>query len=209
MMLFKKAVFLGTLLLLTIVSMAQINVYMGGSLQGNYSWIRGEEPSMEPGFGGGISFIYWENEYWFLKTGIDYNHTTSTILDYPDDFGVIPENPDEKINITTIEQTAGVPIAIYFRPFERGPNTMLITGFLKPMIVAHLKERSEEYGEIVLKGDDVERRVKTNVGVGVGYQRQLEKHTYLNIIPSFNVDLKGDRAFNSITLTAELIFGVY
>jgi hypothetical protein len=77
------------------------------------------------------------------------------------------------------------------------------------MVVAHLKERSEEYGDIALKGDDIERRVKSNVGVGVGYQRQLEKHTYLNIIPSFNVDLRGDRAFNSITLTAELIFGIY
>ena len=208
-MMLRRAIYLFALLLLPVVSRAQINVYMGGNLQGNYSWIRGDEPAMEPGFGGGISFIYWENEYWFLKAGIDYNHTTSTILDYPDDFGVTPENPDDKINITVIEQTAGIPITFYFRPFERGANTMLITGSLKAMVVAHLKERSEEYGDIALKGDDIERRVKSNVGVGVGYQRQLEKHTYLNIIPSFNVDLRGDRAFNSITLTAELIFGIY
>jgi len=209
MMMLRRVIYLFALLLLPVVSRAQINVYIGGNLQGNYSWIRGDEPALAPGFGGGFSFIYWEYEYWFLKAGIDYNHTTSTVLDYPDLFGVIPENPDEKINITFIEQTAGAPVTVYFRPFERGANTMLITGSLKPMIVAHLKARSEEYGDIVLKGGDIERRVKTNVGIGVGYQRQLEKHTYLNIFPSFNVDLRGDRAFNSITLTTELIFGVY
>jgi len=85
----------------------------------------------------------------------------------------------------------------------------LITGSLKTMGVVHLKESSDEFGEVVLKGDQIERRVKTSLGAGVGYQRQLEKHTFLNIIPSFNIDLRGDRAFNSITLTAELIFGIY
>jgi len=43
----------------------------------------------------------------------------------------------------------------------------------------------------------------------VGYQRQLDKHMFLNFIPSYNIDLRGDRAFNSITLSAELIFGIY
>jgi hypothetical protein len=209
MMVLKRAVFLAAFLFLFIVAQAQINIYLGGNLQGNYSWIRGDEPTKEPGFGAGLSFVYWEHEYWFLKSGIDYNHTTSTILEYPDDYGVTPENPNEKFNITFTEQNVGVPITIYFRPYEWGANTLLITGTLKAMIVAQLKESSEEFGDIVLKGDGVKNRVKTNVGLGVGYQRQLDKHTFLNIVPSFNVDLRGDRAFNSLTLTAELIFGVY
>jgi hypothetical protein len=206
---FRKAFYLAVFSILSLSTQAQVNVYMGGSLQGNYSWIKGEEPTMEPGFGGGFSFVYWEYEYWFLKAGLDYNNRTSSILDYPDDFGVIPENPDDKIIITSNEQVIGIPLTIYFRPYEWGANTLLITGTLEAMIALNVKESSEEYGEIVFKGSDINSQTKTNLGIGVGYQRQLEKHTFLNIVPSFNLDLRSDRAYNSFTLTAELIFGVY
>ena len=54
---FKKAVYLAVFFLISVSAQAQINVYMGGNLQGNYSWIRGDEQTMEPGFGGGFSFV--------------------------------------------------------------------------------------------------------------------------------------------------------
>lgn len=208
-MFLKRAVFLLVFLIAAVAAQAQINVFLGGNIQANYSWIRGEEPVGEPGFGGGVSFIYWEYEYWFLKAGIDYVYKTSSILDYPDDFGVDPENADDKIRISYMEQTVGIPLTAYFRPWEKGPNSMLITGTLNTLIVTRLKASSEEYGEIILSGETIETRIKTNVGIGVGYQRQLDKHTFLNIIPSYNIDLRGYPAFNSITLTAELIFGIY
>ncbi len=206
---FKKAVYLAVLFLISVPLQAQINVYMGGNLQGNYSWIRGDEQTMEPGFGAGFSFVYWEYEYWFIKAGIDYTNKTSTILDYAEDYGVIPENPDDKINITFREQAIGIPLTIYFRPYEWDANTILITGTLEAMMAINVKESSEEYGEIVLKASDFHTRTKTNLGIGIGYQRQLDKHMFLNIVPSYNIDLRADRAYNSITLTAELIFGVY
>jgi len=205
----KRALYLIVFLISSMASQAQVNMYLGGNVQGNYSWIRGGDATKEPGFGGGLSFIYWEYEYWFLKAGIEYNHMTSTMLDYADDYGVVPENEDDKINITYTEQNIGIPLTIYFRPFEWGANTLLIAGTLKTTFVASLKENSEEYGEIVLKGTDLGSRVKTGVGVGVGYQRQLDKHMFLNIIPSYNLDLRGYKAFNSITLSAEFIFGIY
>ena len=164
---------------------------------------------MEPGFGGGVSFVYWEYEYWFLKAGLDYYRKTSTMMDYPDDYGIEPENADDKINITYTEQSMGIPLTVYFRPYEWRANTILLSGSLTTLFVLSLKENSDEYGELVLKGIDLKTRVKTNVGLGVGYQRQLDKHKFLNIIPSYNIDLRGDKAFNSITLTAELIFGIY
>ena len=77
------------------------------------------------------------------------------------------------------------------------------------MFVISLKEDSEEYGEITLNGTDLNTRIKTNVGIGVGYQRQLDKHMFLNFIPSYNIYLRGDRAFNSITFTVEWIIGIY
>ena len=206
---FKKAFYLAVFSLVSVSAQAQINVYMGGNIQGNYSWIRGDEQTMEPGFGGGFSFVYWEYEYWFLKAGIDYSNRTSTIRDYANDYDVDPEYPDDKINITFREQAIGIPLTIYFRPYEWGANTLLIAGTLEAMIPINLKETSEEYGELVLKGENMNARTKTNLGIGVGYQRQLDKHLFLNIVPSFNIDLRSDRAYNSLTLTAELIFGVY
>ena len=208
-MMLKRAVYLIVFLLVSVAGQAQINVYLGGNLQANYSWIRGGDASMEPGFGGGVNFVYWEYEYWFLKAGLDYYRKTSSMMDYPDDYGVEPENADDKINITFTEQSIGIPLTVYFRPYEWRANTILLSGSLTPLFVLSLKENSEEYGELVLKGIDLKTRVKTNVGLGVGYQRQLDKHKFLNIIPSYNIDLRGDKAFTSITLTAELIFGIY
>mgnify|MGYP001815959908 FL=1 len=208
-MMLKRALYLIVFLFISVASQAQVNMYLGGNLQGNYSWIRGGDASKEPGFGAGLSFIYWEHEYWFLKAGIDYNQMTSTMLDYPDDYGIVPENEDDKINITYTEQDIGIPITFYFRPYERGANTLLIAGTLKTIFIASLKENSEEYGEIALKRSDLDSQIKTSVGIGLGYQRQLDKHMFLNIIPSYNIDLRGYKAFNSITLSAEFIFGIY
>lgn len=205
----KRAVYTLALLVLTITAGAQINIYLGGNLSGNYSWMRGDENTFKPGFGGGFSFVYWEYEYWFIKAGLDYMYKSSSILDYPDDFNVPIESPDDKINITFAEQAVGVPLTVYFRPWESGANTMLITGTLEMMFVAHLKEKSEELDDIVVQGKDIKTRAKTNVGIGVGYQRQLDRHVFLNIIPSFNIDLRSARPYNSFVLTAEILFGVY
>jgi len=208
-MMLRKAIYLFLFLAASLASHAQINMYVGGNLQANYSWIRGGDASSEPGFGVGVSFIYWEYEYWFLKAGIDYTHLSSTMLDYPDDFGIVPEDENDKINISYSEHDIGIPLTIYFRPYEWGANTLLIAGTLKPIFVAGLKESSEEYGEIVLKGTEMDTRIKTNVGIGLGYQRQLDKQMFLNIVPSYNIDLRGYKSFNSLTLSIELIFGIY
>ncbi len=205
----KKILFPFVFLLFSLNAGAQINIYLGGNLQGNYSWIRGEEPKMKPGFGGGFSFVYWEHEYWFIKAGLDYTYRSSSCLDYPDVYGIPVDDPGDKIRITYNEQNLGIPLTFYYRPVEEGENTLLLTVNLHPMAVVHLKESSAEYGEVLLRGADVKTRVRTNVGVGVGYQRQLDRHLYLNIIPSFNVDLRSARPYQSINLTAELIFGIY
>ena len=208
-MMFKRAIYLLSFLFLSVTAGAQINIYLGGNLQGNISWLRGDEVSFQPGFGGGLSFVYWEYEYWFLKAGLDYDYKSSSRLEYPEVYDVPITDPDDKINITFFEQSIGIPLTVYFRPYESRDNTLLITGSLKPMYVVHQKANSEEYDELIIKGTHMPSRIKTNVGIGVGYQRQLDQHTFLNIVPSFNVDLRAARPFNSITLTAELLFGIY
>ncbi|MEZ5071136.1 MAG: hypothetical protein R2751_09230 [Bacteroidales bacterium] len=188
---------------------AQINLYVGGGFHGNYSWLRGDEHTFEPGFGGGLSFIYWEYEYWFVKAGIDYMKKSSSMLDYPEEYEVPIESPDDKVQISYTEHLIGIPLTVYFRPLESGNNALLVTGTMEMMAVAKLQEHTEEYGDVVLKGGDAKTWTKTNIGIGAGYQRMLQKHMYLNAYPSFQVDIRGARAYNSILFTVELIFGVY
>jgi hypothetical protein len=208
-MIIKRAVYLIGFLLAASTAGAQINIYLGGNLQGNYSYIRGDEITFNPGFGGGLSFVYWEYEYWFIKAGLDYHYKSSTSIEYPDDFGIPDYGPDDLISVDIFEQTVGIPLTLYFRPYESKDNAILIIGSLEAQITAHLKASNEEYGDIVYKGNEVKTRLRTNVGIGVGYQRQLDRNTFLNIYPTFNVDIRAQRPFNSITLTAELLFGVY
>lgn len=208
-MILKRAVFLAVFMLALVGAEAQINLYLGGNLEANYSWIRGDDHTFEPGFGGGFSFVYWEFEYWFLKAGLNYTNRSSTHLDYPDPFGVEPLGPDDKINISTTEQTLGIPLTVYFRPYESGANSLLLAVTSRTQIVVNLKEQAEGYDDVVLGWSEVNTRTKTSFGLGVGYQRQLDKHMFLNILPTYNMDLRSDRPFNSFILTAELIFGVY
>jgi hypothetical protein len=171
--------------------------------------MRDDGSTFKPGFGGGISFAYWEYEYWFIKAGIDYHFMSSSARRFADNYDVIPSDPEDKIDLDFTEQTVGIPLAAYFRPFESGENTMLVVAKMEAAFVVHLKESSEEFGEVVRKGSEIKTRMKTNVGLGVGYQRQLDRYMYLNVYPSFNLDVRGDQAFNSITLTVELLYGVY
>jgi hypothetical protein len=208
-MVLKRTIFLLLLIPLSFNAFSQINIFLGGNLQGNYSWVRGDEHTYHPGFGGGFSFVYWEYEYWFLKAGIDYSYKKSSSLQLPENYEVPITGPEDKVQITFTEQSIGIPLTVYFRPYEWGDNSLLVTGSLEMMFVAHLKEDTREYGELVLSGNQVSTRTKTNVGVGAGYQRQLDQHIFLNIYPSFKMDIRADRAFNTINLTAELIFGIY
>jgi len=209
MMKMKHALWFVCLFFLVRLTEAQVNLYVGGNLQGNYSWMRGDQVTFEPGFGGGFSFVYWEYEYWYLKTGLEYSLKRSSSLQYPEDFNEPVTTPDDKVQISYREQSIGIPVGVYFRPYELGANALLISGSFSLMYVAHLKESTDEFGELVLTGGDIKPRIKTNLGIGAGYQRQLDRHTYLNIIPSFNLDIRSPRAYQSIILTAELIFGIY
>jgi len=208
-MILKRAIYLTAFLFFSIAIKAQINIYLGGNLHGNYSWIRGDDHTINPGFGGGFSFVYWEYEYWFIKAGFDYTYKSSSCLHYPEDYDVPITDPDDKVNITFTEQSIGVPLTVYFIPYKSGANSLLITGSFEMILALHLKQNTEEFGELILKGSDINSRMKTNVGLGVGYQRQLANHMFLNIIPSYNVDIRAARPYNSFKLTVELLFGIY
>lgn len=188
---------------------AQINLFVGGSLQGSMNWLRGTGHTTEAGFGGGLTFVYWEYEYWFLKAGLDYHLKSSAIQDYPVDYNVPIISPDDQVEITYREHSIGLPLTVYFLPLESGGNALLLAGTLRTMYVPRLKEKTEEYGDAMLKGTAIRNRFKTGVGIGVGYQRELDKNMFLNVVPSYQLDLRSNRAYSSVCLTVEYIFGVY
>lgn len=205
----KKIFFLLLFANISLAVSAQINVYLGGNLQGNYSWMGGDESTFEPGFGGGVGFFYWEYEYWFFKTGIDYHFKQSSHLDYGEDLGREPINQEDRIQIDCSMHTVGIPLTMYFRPYEKGPNTLLLTASVEAVLAGSTKESATEDGQYLEYTSGFSLSPKANVGVGIGYQRQLDRYTYLNIVPSFNVDIRAPKTFTSITLTAELVFGIY
>lgn len=208
-MMLKRAVYLLAFLLVSLAAEAQVNVFLGGSLQGNYSSIRGDEPTYNPGFGAGFTFIYWEYEYWFIKTGFDYYYKSSSVLDYPDIYEVPVLDPDDKIRISYTENAVGLPISLFFRPYESGANALLLTATLEMIVIASLKADSEEYGEMVLEGSSQRNWTKSNVGFGVGYQRQIDRNAFINIVASYTMDIRSTPSFNTINLSLEFIFGAY
>lgn len=208
-MILRRAAYLVVFLLVSVVAEAQINTFLGGNLQGNYSWARGDEPASSPGFGGGFSFVYWEYEYWFIKAGIDYHHKSSSVMDYPDIYDVPVVHPDDKVRITYSEHAVGIPLTFYLRPYESGPNALLLTASLEPIVVASLKANTDEFGEMVLEGGNQRNWMKSNVGLGIGYQRQIDRNIYFNLIASYHLDIRANPAFNCFTLTAEFLFGAY
>ncbi len=187
----------------------QINIYLGGSLNGQYNWIRGDEHTFEPGFGGGLSFVYWEYEFWFIKAGLNYSYKSAARLAYPDMFETLIESPEDKVIIDFTEQTLSLPVTVYLRPWEKGNNALLVAGTVEMMSVLKLNQQSEEFGEINLNASEAKTWTKTNLGFGVGYQRKLQKHSYLNLVPSFNLDVRGYRAYTGFMLSVEYILGVY
>jgi hypothetical protein len=205
----KRATFLFVFVLASLAAKAQINMYLGGNIQGNYSWIRGEEPTYEPGMGGGFSFVYWEREYWFVKTGLTYIYQSSSVLDYPDIYDVPVVHPDDKVRIAYREHAVGLPVSFYFRPYESGPNALLLTGSLEMMLVASLKADSDEFGELTLEGSSARNWTKSRIGMGVGYQLQIDRHAYLNIVASYHMDIRATPSFNTLNLTLEYLFGAY
>jgi len=205
----KHVLILLLFLSLSVASSAQINVYVGGNLQGLYSGVRADQSSYKPGFGLGASFYYWEYEYWFFKAGFDYTFKSSLVTDYPDDFFEGIEDFPTMVDILYKQQDLSLPLTVYFSVLENRGNALLLAGTLEVAYTTFVSQQNDLLGEIKLKGKHIQNPLKTSVGFGVGYQRQLDRNIFINAVPSFNVELRAPRPFNTIKLTVEVMFGVY
>ena len=197
------------LLLSCIALEAQINSYVGGNLQGLIGSVRSDSSTFKPGFGAGASFYYWEYDFWFFKAGIDYAYKSSSFSDYPFEFGDEYVDYPDRVSIEYFQHDISIPLMIYFSLFEQRGNALLLNGSLEMAFTIASKMTSPDIGEVKLSGSDIKNRLRTSVGLGVGYQRQLDRDLYINIYPSYNIDLRAHRPFRLIKLTAEIMFGVY
>ena len=100
-------------------------------------------------------------------------------------------------------------MTVYFSVLENRGNALLLAGTMEIAYTTFVSQQNDLLGEIKLKGKHIQNPLKTSVGFGVGYQRQIERNIFINAVPSFNVELRAPRPFNTIKLTVEVMFGVY
>ncbi|HDR68105.1 MAG TPA: hypothetical protein ENN61_03545 [Bacteroidaceae bacterium] len=196
-------------ILMVSVIKAQINTYVGGTIQGLYTGARIDNATYKPGFGIGAAIYYWEFNDWFFKTGIDYTLKSSSFFDSPVLFGQAYQDDANDIKIDYRQHDLGIPLTIYFRLIERSSNAMLLTGTLEMSYALAGIMKSDGFDKVILTGRDFDKRLRTAVGIGVGYQWQIDRDLFFNLIPSYNVDLRSERPFNTFKLTVEMMFGIY
>ena len=188
---------------------AQINTFMGVTVSPSLTGVRQTEASYRPGFSAGVSYIYWDFTNWFIKSGLEYTFRSSEILDYPEYFEGVRNDPPVPVHMVFDQKNIMIPLTAYFAFFNKAENALLLTAGMELMVTTSVSYSHDTYGKATLRGDDLDNRFKTHLGIGVGYQRQLSRFLYLNAVPSFYMDVRSDRPFNSIRLTLELIYGVY
>ncbi len=198
---------------LTLISLqhtvAQINTFIGASVTPSFTGVRSDEASFRPGFSTGFTYVYWDFTNWFFKSGLNYSFRSSEILDYPQYFTNVYNNPPVPVRLVYDQRNLAVPLTAYFAFYNRNQNALLVTAGMELLVTTSVTYTHETYGSSTLKRASLDNRFKTQLGLGVGYQRQLTDFLYLNLVPSFYMDIRSDRPFNSIRLTMELIYGIY
>jgi len=188
---------------------AQINTFAGASFTPSFTGVRSDDASFRPGYSAGFSYIYWDFTNWFIKSGINYSFRSSEILDYPEYFTNVYNNPPVPVRMVYDQRSLAVPLTAYFAFYNRNENALLVTAGMELLLTTSVTYTHDTYGSSTLRSADLDNRFKTQLGLGVGYQRELTNFLYLNLVPSFYMDIRSDRPFNTIRLTMELIYGIY
>ncbi len=205
-----RKVFIAVLFLLIVsTGSAQINSFVGAMAFPTIGKTRVYDGSMALGYGGGITYVFWEYKEWFIKSGAEFISRSSMIRDIPRHFEVPSGSELVLTDVNYQQQDLAIPIAVYYLPYEKKGNAVLVMGGMNVMYSIREKYMHDTYGSVVFSGEDIENEVKIGFTLGAGYQRELSNIMFLNVFPTFNMEIKANKPFTSIGLTVELIYGIY
>ncbi len=205
----RKFVLLTCFLSVFLSGTSQITSFIGASAYSTLSKTRTSDASFAIGYGAGISYVFWENDEWFIKSGADFISRSSNIVDLPRYFDVTGDQGLVEIGQLYNQKNIVVPIAVYFIPWKKKKNAILVMGGMNIMYTIQSKYQNDTYGTHVLSADDIDHNVKVGFLLGAGYQREFSDVLFLNIFPTLNIDIRSDDPFTTFGLTLEMIYGVY
>lgn len=208
-MYFRKYLIVIALLLLANAGTAQITSFVGARAYPSYGKTRVYDGSMALGYGAGITYVFWEYNNWFIKTGADFLSRTSTIQDIPRYYEVPRGLELVRTDVLYKQQDISVPIYIYYLPWEKKGNAILVVGGMDVMYTIQTNYEHDTFGSVSFDGADIDNKVKAGFTLGAGYQRELTDIMFLNVYPTINLDIRSDKPFTSFGLTLEWIYGIY
>jgi len=206
---YRRIFLIVTLLYLSLSGFSQITSFVGGSVFPSISKTRNDNTSFSPGLGGGITYVFWEYPNWFIRTGMEYVSRSSGVYEIPRYFDLTEGNPLEKTDMVFTQQNIVVPISLYYIPFRKKGNAMLVLGGMDIFYVSRMKFKHDDYGLATLSGTDIDQQIIAGLTLGAGYQRELSDILFINIYADMDMDIRADRPFQSFELKIELIYGIY
>lgn len=209
MMKINRTILIVLLLTGSMVSSAQIESFIGGSITPGISKVRSSNSTFSASYGGGFSYVFWDNPAWYVKSGLEYYKRTSGIREIPKHFTVPPAELFVPVEMVFEQSDLVIPIQAFFPFRDRKGNALLLAGGLEVMYTIQQKYQHDVYGDAVFSGADINTKVNTGIMFGAGYQREISDDLYFNVFPSFNFDIRSDKVFSGFELTLEILYGVY
>ncbi len=205
----RRYIFLISLLSIFFTGTSQITSFIGARAYPTIGKTRASNSSMSVGYGAGITYIFWEYEDWFIKTGADYLSRSSQVNELPRYFQVPFGQELQKIDMRYTQNDINIPIAVYYLPYREKGNAVIVMGGMDVMYSMETKYEHEVYGSALFSGEDIDQHIKIGFSFGAGYQREFSDVLFLNVLPTMNLDIRSDKPFISFGLTLEMIYGFY
>ena len=205
----RRYIVLISLLSIFFTGTSQITSFLGVHGYPTLGKTRASNTALSVGYGAGLTFVFWEHEDWFIKSGADYLSRSSKVFELPRYFEVPAGQELQRIDMRYTQNDINIPFAVYYLPYRKKGNAIIVMGGMDVMYTMQSKYDHEEYGSVVFAAEEIDQNVKIGFSLGAGYQREFSDVLFLNILPTLNLDVKSDKPFTSFGLTLEMIYGIY
>ena len=182
--------------------------YLSGTLNTGISKVREPDSRFNLTYGGQFSYVFWENPGWYLKYGLGFSSQASGIFEYPLLFDVSQEELNKKTDMSYNRMDFYIPLQGFFTFYRYRRESFFALAGLELNYSFREIYTHDEYGKVKVPFDDIDKRIKSAAMIGIGYQKEFSRLQYLNLYPSFSMELRAERPFYAIKLNAEFIYAL-